>query len=82
MPPFCLCQDVFKQQYSSCTKVISAGNLGLNRKYPKKLLQPLFCSWWNCPLKKYDELPMIASFHGSQNTLQLGSLNPSKIQNK
>ena len=41
--------DMFEQLYTSCMKVGRAGNLGLSREYPKKLLGPMFYSWWNCP---------------------------------
>ena len=40
---------MFKQQYTSCMKVASGGNLGLNRK---RLFRPMFYSWCNCPLTK------------------------------
>ena len=42
-------RHVFKQQYTSCIKVGSGGDLGLSREYPKKLLGSKFYSWWNCP---------------------------------
>ena len=45
----CIYEDVIKQQYTSCVKVGSGGNLGLSREYPKKLFEPMFYSWWNCP---------------------------------
>ena len=41
---------MFKQQYTSCVKVGSGGNLGLSREYSKKLFGPKFHSWFNCPL--------------------------------
>ena len=43
---------MLKQQYTSCMKVGTGGNLDLSRKYHKKLFWPLFYSWWNCPLKQ------------------------------
>ena len=43
-------EDVVEQQYTSCMKVGSGGNLGLKREYPKKLFGPMFYSWWNCTL--------------------------------
>ena len=46
MPPFCLCKDVFKQQYTSCMKVASDGNWGLSREYPNRLFGPIFYSAW------------------------------------
>ena len=52
VPQFIVCVDVFEQQYTSCMKVGSVGNLGLSREYPKKLFGPMFYSWWNCPLIK------------------------------
>ena len=42
--------EVFEQQYTSCMKVGTGGNLGLSREYHKKLFGPLFYTWWNCPL--------------------------------
>ena len=50
VPQFCVCYEVFKQQYTSCMKVGTGGNLGLSREYHKKLFGPLFYSWWSCPL--------------------------------
>ena len=40
---------LLKQQYTSCMKVGTGGNLNLGREYHKKLFEPLFYSWWNCP---------------------------------
>ena len=34
-----------KQQYSSCIKVGSGGNLGLSREYSKKIYGPMFYLW-------------------------------------
>ena len=43
--------EMLKQQYTSCMKVGTGRNLDLSREYHKKLIGPLFYSWWNCPLK-------------------------------
>ena len=54
-PPQCLhsvsVKEVLKQQYTSCVKVVTGGNLDLSREYHKKQFGPLFYSWWNCPLR-------------------------------
>ena len=44
-------KEQLKQQYTSCMKVGTGGNLDLSREYHKKLFGPLFYSWWNCPLR-------------------------------
>ena len=56
VPPFCVCLDLFKQQYISCMMVGSGENLDFSREYPEKLFGPLFYSWWNCPLINNDFL--------------------------
>ena len=48
---------MYKQQYSSCIKVGSGGNLGLSREYFKKLYGPMFCSWCNFPLSRISMTP-------------------------
>ena len=40
--------DVFKQQYTSCMKIDSGGNLGLSREYSEKQFGPMFHLWCNC----------------------------------
>ena len=49
-------KEVIKQQYTSCMKVGTGGNLDLSREYHKKLFGPLFYSWWNYPLKKVNSI--------------------------
>ena len=51
LPPFLVCWDVFKQQYTSCMKVGSDGNLGLIGEYSKNIFGPIFHLWWNFPLR-------------------------------
>ena len=48
VPLFCVYLEVFKQQYTSCMKVGTGGNLDLSREYHKKLFGPLFYTWWIC----------------------------------
>ena len=43
-------KEELKQHYTSCMKVGTVGILDLSREYHKKLIGPLFYSWWNCPL--------------------------------
>ena len=50
VPLFCVCKEVFKQQYTSCMKVVTGGYLGPIREYHKRLFGPLFYPWWNCTL--------------------------------
>ena len=58
VPLLCVYKKVFKQQYTSCVKVGTGGNLSLSREYHKKLFGPLFYTWWNCPLRNafFDQL--------------------------
>ena len=46
-------KEELKQQYTSCMKVGTGGNLDLSREYHKQLFGPLFFSWWNCPLSPF-----------------------------
>ena len=66
VPPVWFRSEVFKQHYTSCMKVGTGGNLGLSREYHKKLLGPLFYSWWDCPLKHIYRL-VTKSFSGLQS---------------
>ena len=49
----CVETAIHSSRIYSCIKVVgSGGNLGLNREYSKKLFEPMFYSWCNCPLSK------------------------------
>ena len=66
--------QVIKQQYTSCMKVGTGGNLDLSREYHKELFGPLFYSWWNCPLSAVCQIVACkwALFTFSSNAIEDG----------